>query len=288
MKFFLALLLFPFVLYSHPFQYDLHLTKIEGKSPRVMVIFHGMGGNWEIINLINQSAGLEQTLVSFNFPDHCCKEGMRDPSQTTFGTINELLPALYVLKTVVIDENRDQIDLYGYSAGGGALVNTLGVLNTMTYDQELASIGIDQKGKERILQAIQNGDIILDTPLKSVEEIIAMRGPKPDLVVVEERYRENDMEPIHSLAKLKGLKVNVLIHFQNPDRILSNRDDQLYIELFKKFNRGPTAFIIAFDSGHHLPHPTLWQFYHDVFQKDAAFLWKRFDSYKAQPLFQGA
>jgi hypothetical protein len=76
----------------------------------------------------------------------------------------------------VIDQRLDAIDLYGFSAGGGAVINLIALLNTKTYDAELKKIGIDKKEKKKLLEAIQMGFILLDAPLKSVEEIMDFRG----------------------------------------------------------------------------------------------------------------
>lgn len=142
---------------------------------------------------------IEATLVSFNFPEYDIKEEREyDYRQATFGTIAELLPALYVLKQIVIDQGIASIDLYGFSAGGGALINVIGVLNTSTYDTELKKIGIHTLEKEKLLSAIQKGIIVLDTPLKSIEEIIDHRGSTPEFEYLAKNYRDNNLRPIDS------------------------------------------------------------------------------------------
>lgn len=238
-----------------PFAYDLHLTLTPGDSSKIMICAHGMGGNYTIANSIN----IDKTLVSFNFPDHDYHTRLIKARKTSFGTIDELLPFLYVIKECVIIDGNNEIDLYGFSAGGGAVVNVLAVLNTSRYDDRLKEIGIEQEEKETILQAIQKGQIILDTPLKSLEEIIAYRGPLKELTLIAKRYKKNDMIPIESLKYLQGLSLNVIVHFQNPDEVLSNRDDQLFFDTLKHYNSlGTTRLITGHDHGHSLPHPSLW------------------------------
>ena len=105
---------------------------------------------------------------------------------------------------------------------------------------------------------LRKGQIILDTPLKSVAEIIDFRGKSEELVVIGSHYHENNMEPIEVLKELEELAMNILVHFQVPDEILSNRDDDLYIERLKKCNTGgKTKVIIGHDEGHSLPHNSL-------------------------------
>ncbi len=256
----LAVFLFLFQLSfaNHPFPYDLHLHLTQGKSSKVMILAHGMGGNYQI----SETVKIDKSLISFNFPDHDFQKRAISAKNTTFGTIDELLPLLYVIKKCVVTDGHSEVDLYGFSAGGGAVINALTVLNTSRFDKSLAKIGILHQEKQKMLQAIQKGLIILDTPLKSIREIIDFRGSNSDLEIFARRYEENGMEPIKSLACLKGLVLHFIVHFQNPDEVLSNRDDDLFISCLKEVNSGGTTRVVAgHDHGHVLPHPSLWEFY---------------------------
>jgi hypothetical protein len=185
-----------------------------------------------------------------------------DPNEAAFGTIKELLPAIYVLKKYIIDERMESIDLYGRSAGGGALINLIATLNSEHFNSELQQIGIGHEEKKNLLEAIQNGLVILDVPLKSVEEIIAFRGSNPELEILANHYRDNHLRPIDTIEFLKGLALNIIIHFQESDEIISNRDDQTYIEKINEVNRlGTTSVIIGNDGGHAGVHLSLWRFY---------------------------
>jgi len=104
--------------------------------------------------------------------------------------------------------------------------------------------------------------IILDVPLKSVEEIIAFRGSNPELKILAKHYRDNNLRPIDTVEFLQGLSLNIIIHFQESDEIISNRDDQIYIEKINEVNRlGTTSVITGNDGGHEGVHLSLWQFY---------------------------
>ncbi len=268
---FLILLLLPFALFGHPFKYDLHLTKLEGTKKGVIICCHGMGGSYKVAEVLQQ-AGVKETLVTFNFPDFEAKEGVSDIQKTTFGTIDELLPLIYVIKTCVIDEKKEEITLYGFSAGGGAIVNALATLNTHSYDLMLAGIGVGPKEKEEILAAIQRGFVLLDAPLKSIREVVASRGLSPALEIIGKRYHDNHMEPIDVLEKLEKLALRVIVHFQTPDEVLSNRDDALYIEHLKKANSlGKTCVTMGVIGGHALPHPALWVCYERELASQARF-----------------
>lgn len=242
------------------FDYDLHVTTLPGTSKRVMLCFHGYGGDYKIASSLRNLKCIEATLIGFNFPDYNLKQRPYDYRKATFGTINELLPALYVLKKTVSDYNLDSIDLYGFSAGGAALINVIRVLNTSTFNAKLETIGIGSAEKKRLLDVIQKGVMILDAPLKSIEEVMALRGSTDEFEHLAKNYRENDMRPIDSIKWLKGLSLNILLHFQKRDEIVSNRDDVLFIERLQAVQ--PNALIIIGNDGGHLSyHRSLWKTY---------------------------
>lgn len=247
---------------EHPFDYDLHLSSIPGKNNRTMICFHGYGANYKIAYSLKDQKFSDATLISFNFPEHDIQNREYDPGKATFGTIDELLPALYVMKHIVLNQNLDSIDLYGFSAGGGAVINVIAILNTPTYDAELSQLGIGPAEKKSLLCAIQKGIVILDTPLKSMEEIIDLRGSIEEFEILAKHYRENGLRPIDALELLKGLSLDILLHFQEKDEILSNRDDSLYIEQLKQANsQGRVTVVIEDDGGHMTPHYSLWRSY---------------------------
>jgi epoxide hydrolase-like predicted phosphatase len=253
---------------THPFDYDLHLFSIPGSNSRTMICCHGYGRNYQIAETLKDLGIIDSTLISFNFPDHDLQTRDYDPQNATFCTINELLPAIYFFKKYIIDEGLDAVDLYGKSAGGGAVVNLISILHTDAYEYELSQIGIKGDEQKRILKAIQNGVVILDVPLKSVDEIINLRGTTPELEILAKKYRDHHLRPIDSLEHLKGLSLNIILHFQNPDEIIFNRDDDIYIEKLKKVNQsGTTSVIICNEGGHMVPHHSLWQLYSQKIQR---------------------
>ena len=242
-------------------QDSMQLTYRAGKSPRIMILAHGMGANFKIY----ESLDVDQSLISFNFPDHDMFERGIPFEQTTFGTFEELIPLLMVMKKYIIEKGNQEIDLYGFSAGGGAIINVLAALNTHRVDERLKQLGISQDDKTKMLQTVQKGVIILDVPLKSIQELVDMSGNQ-DLVLLQRRYAKNHMEPIDSMQDLKGLSLNIIVHFQNPDEALSNRDDYRYFERLKSVNsRGTTTLIVGSDGGHYAWHKSLWDFYKDRF-----------------------
>lgn len=254
---------------GHPFDYDLHLVSLPGSNKRTIICFHGYGDSYRIAETLKNLYQPKVTLVSFNFPEHDIKEGKKyDPKTASFGTINELLPALYVMKKIVLDQGLESIDLYGFSAGGGAAVNAIAVLNGEAYDSELKDIGIGAEEKKRLLSAIQQGVIVLDTPLKSIEEIIDFRGSSEEFEILAKKYREHGFRPIDSLKALDGLSLNILLYFDKKDEVLSNRDDRIYIQrLQDSQSSGRVTVIIGDEGGHMAPHFSLWKAYLNRLQK---------------------
>lgn len=246
-----------------PFNYDLNLSSSPGTNGRVMICFHGYGDNSDIAFYLRNLKCIDSTLISFNFPEYDINKGRKyDPKSATFGSIDELLPAFYTMKLAVLDEGLESIDLYGFSAGGGALINVIAILNTSNYDLELKKIGIKKAEKKKLLSAIQKGIVVLDAPFKSIEEIIDLRGSTAEFKILAKKYRTNDLRPIDSLKRLKGLSLNILLYFQEKDEVLSNRDDNLYIERLKKHQVGGKLTVIKGSDGKHTsPHLLLWQAY---------------------------
>lgn len=247
-----------------PFDYPLDVQIIPGTTvdEHVLVCCHGYGGNSRLADVLNSYHVTRDHIVSFNFPDYDLLNRDYQPEKSSFGTIKELLPALYVLKQCIIEGGVHEIHLYGFSAGGGVVINLIGVLNADVNDSTLATIGIGLAEKKQILGAIQRGHIILDAPLKSIDEIMAFRGHSPEFKLLSKRYRQNHFTPIEALAKWQGLNLNVLVYFQQSDEILSNRDDKRFIRRLYDFNsQGLNDVVIGDDGGHSDFHAALWRRY---------------------------
>ena len=246
-----------------PFNYPINITllPLNAQNARTMVCFHGAGSDCQIAHALRTNPVIKAHLVGFNFPDY--GDGFYG-QQTTFGTIQELLPALFVINRCVIQGKLDAIDLYGFSAGGAALVNMIAVLNSDQYERELSWVGITQQNKKKILEAIQNGHVILECPLKSMEEVIWYRGNSHQTSQIAKQYRENNLRPIDSLKSWEGLELSVILYFQTPDEILSNRDDALFLQTLQSANRlGKTRYVTSNEGGHSGYHASLWAAYQE-------------------------
>lgn len=246
----------------NPFQYDLGVKILGDRSnaSEIMICCHGYGHCNQIVDVVHSYRTFKYPLVGFNFPDYGINPA-GDHRNIAYGSINEILPLLFLMKYYVCDEGISIINLYGFSAGGGAIINALSVLNTYAYKEKLQAIGIFEYDRDKIIQSLQRGTIILNCPLKSMAEIIALRGSTRNLAIMACRYKDNNMNPIDVLPSLHGLGLNIILHFQHPDEILSNRDDNLFIERLKKVNQGRMKVIIGNSGGHNAYHVELWDYY---------------------------
>src|SRR5438552_3135997 len=96
---------------NHPFSHDLHISHVLGSPSQAMICCHGLGGNYQIVEYVKRYVKTDVTLVGFNFPDHDIRLGLLDPKSTHFGTAEEILPLLYVLKQIVVIENFSEVSL---------------------------------------------------------------------------------------------------------------------------------------------------------------------------------
>jgi hypothetical protein len=188
------------------FNYDLSIQVLKGSHDHadIMICCHGMGANYHTAATIRANPDIESHLIGFNLPDHSLSIDAFNVSKTTYGTIQELLPLIAIIRECTVHQAVDKISLYGFSSGGGTVVNTIAVLNTSRYDADLRKLGVSGEDKVRMLDAIQKGVILLEVPLKSMEEIIAVNGCHPAMQFLMNRYRKNDMTPISSLKYLQG------------------------------------------------------------------------------------
>lgn len=249
-------------------QLNMHAQKMLGYDPaiefinaienmsEITITCHGYGANKEIGYMVASHS--YTPILTFNFPDHDIDDNF-DIYASSFGTIREYLPLIFMLKACA-DNGMSKVNLYGYSAGGGAIINALAILNNPKYKETLASIGIDDPDKVALFQALSNGLIILDTPLKSVTEILSIRPNDESIQVLAVRFSANGFEAIDVVDQLAGLRLNIIVYFEIPDEILSNRDDELYFQKLKAVNKsGTTQLVLGYQDGHFGPHEPLWE-----------------------------
>jgi len=250
-----------FTTVANPFNYDLQLKILPSDKldADLFICMHGMGSDSTLSEIIRANPVIPYHIVAFNFPDYGSR--YRDNVRTTFGTFDELAPALFVLKKCIESGGVDKIHLYGFSAGGGAIINILAVLNSNRYDKSLQKLGIGYIEKQKLLQSIQKGSVILEVPLKSFDEVADISG-KREIRILAQRARINGMVPIDNINELQGLSLNCFLYFACPDKALGNRDDAEFIKRLQNANgNGQTIAIIGKNAGHTTYHPELWNAY---------------------------
>jgi hypothetical protein len=242
---------------THYFSYDLQIAAIPSlhQEANIMLCFHGLGGGYDLVEGLSEIPSIKDHLIGFNFPDHHLFDQDDDLNieNISLGTIQELIPALFIMKNLIIEQKLQTINLYGFSAGGGAIINLLAILNNGDYAEILLTLGISENERKEILTAIQSGLIILDLFL---------------LIDIADRFTMNQMIPIDSITRLKGLSLQILLHFQIEDEILSNQYDALFSQRLREVNANGTVWeIIGDDGGHNEYHESLWNKYEEVIQK---------------------
>ena len=217
----------------------------------VMLCLHGFGMDKMIGSYVHDTQLVTHHIFSFNFPDHGMDIDISKPETLCFGSVEELKPVIERLHTCITTLGANRIHLYGFSAGGGCAVNVLAALKKHRFRKEL---GLSAHEMDTIFEALERGTVILDCPLKSIDEILDEVEPENHyLAHVADIYKSNDLRPIDSLLKLKGSELNVLLILMQPDAILSNRDDALFIERLEEANRLGNTVVMLGHEGIHVP-----------------------------------
>lgn len=246
---------------TNPFSYDLGVIVLPSNQEHdeVTMCCHGYGHSNQIAQSMRSSGAPLGHIIGFNFPDYGITEAT-DHSTISYGSVAEIIPLCYLLKYYVCDLGIPALNLYGFSAGGGAIINALALIFAEEHHLRLAELGISSKNREAIREALTRGIIILDRPLKSMDEIIAFRGETPQLKIVAQHYNYNDMNPIDVLTHMH-VSIPIIVHFQNPDEVLSNRDDMFFIERLRSANSGKTWEILGTHGGHCSYFQDFWDAY---------------------------
>ena len=191
-------------------------------------------------------------VIVFNFPDG----GWRNKfplSYSSFGQLSDILPAIYVLYYAYENFGLEAVDLFGYSRGGAVAINMIAVLYDKTgqYDNQLAYIGIDVNKRMKLLEIIQRGSVVLNCPLADTNATFNMYSTRiKDFLYRITQYQTDGLQAIESAQLLKGLKLNVLIHYQYNDRRVFNIKDAEFYVIFKQLNPETTYLVLGNDGGH--------------------------------------
>ena len=252
------------------FHYNLRIEHIVDKDPncvinhkRPTIYFHGWGDTKNSAKIFKAFGDvLPGDIITFHFRD----QGVIIPKlrHANLGQLADILSGLYVLKWAKDSMALDGIDLYGYSRGGATILNMIAVLNdsTHSYDEELIELGIDAKERKELLQLIQNGCIILDCPLTDFNSSVEARMKKFTQQAIKAlsgvtKYQPYGLQGLTSTLQYDGLKLNILVHFQYHDTIVSNANDaELYKRLYY-FNPKTTYIVLGNDGGHIHTHASL-------------------------------
>lgn len=252
------------------FNYNLDIEHIVDRNPAIQtnhnrptLFLHGWG---DIKNSAKLLKGLCDVLpgdvITFNFHDR----GVVIPKihHSSLGQLHDVLPAIYTLKWAKNRLKIKEIDLFGYSRGGATVLNMIAVLNDKngTYDQDLKRIGVEALERKELLDMIQRGCITLNCPLSNanVSANYRFKSFAPNLLKAFARvghYQINGLQALQSAEKLDGLKLNILLHFQNNDTIVSNQNEAKLYKRIAKQNPDTTYIVLGNNGGHLHTHAAL-------------------------------
>lgn len=254
----------------------------ERKFAPVTLILHGFGSDSD--EMIKYIHGLNPRdhLVSFNLPYYNAFNRLF-AGVSSIGTFDELAPLIFRLKTLIIDRGISKLNVYGFSIGGGVIVNTLMVLSGTCFDQRLTAMGIDTDAKKQILDALRKGFLLLDSPLQDIgcvqlEREVAKRCEGLDQGMIEmckkiaestmaqcaERCKISNLCPLNSFACIKHLGFSIILFLQDPDEILTNIHNEALIEHLTKDTTHQVTVLRHDEEGHFGTHARIWEKYREL------------------------
>ncbi len=254
------------VLFSYPLKIE-HIVDmdpaVQTNHTRPTLYLHGWADTGRSALLLKALCDvLPGDVITFDFRDR----GVVIPKlrHSNLGQLPDVLPALYTLKWAKDTLNLDEIDLFGYSRGAAVVLNMLAVLNDKTgkYDNDLARLQIYAKERSELLAMIQRGCITLNCPLTNANVSANFRFKEfaPNVLKLFSkvaRYKIDGIQAIESAEQLAGLKLNILMHFQYHDTIVSNANEaELYARL-AKHNPETTYVVLGNNGGHIHTHAAL-------------------------------
>ena len=107
---------------------DIKIFPSHQPDAPVTVCFHGWGGNYQIAEMLRYIPAIKDHLISFNLPFACSLDGQDPLLSPSLGTIQEIIPILHVLHDCMEQRKLTSLNLYGFSAGGGTIVDLIAVL----------------------------------------------------------------------------------------------------------------------------------------------------------------
>jgi pimeloyl-ACP methyl ester carboxylesterase len=243
-------------------KYKPHIEHIVDLDPAIVVnhrrptlFLHGWGDTKHSAKLLKAYCDvLPGDVVTFNFRD----QGVIIPKLrcSNLGQLPDVLSALFTLKWMKDTLQIDEVDLCGYSRGGATLLNMICVLHDASgaYDYDLARIGIDAQERAALLRMIERGCHVLNCPLTDANVTIESRMKNTKWINLFEqftKYKRNGLQGLRSAQGFAGLRLNMLIHFQHNDRIVSNLNEaELYYRLAT--HNPKDTYIVLGDNGGHL------------------------------------
>ncbi len=223
-------------------------------SDEYTIYCHGLGENQERFLRRKEYGLLAGKIIAFDFEDAVYDDRL-DFTKTSFGQEHETQALLYLLKHLD-DAGMLRFHLYGYSRGGAVVLNAIKQLICYIEHETLFKwLGISHKQALVILEKIKAGTVVLDCPLLDMRVIMKNKffgiHGFMDVIVctlgTRLKYAPWKDQGIKSATYCKHLDLALLIHFQNPDTIVTNACDTEFYDLIKGSR---TQCVVGNNEGH--------------------------------------
>ncbi len=219
---------------------------------RPTLFLHGFGDMKNSAKLFKEFYDtLPGNIITFQFPDW--GPGIPWIRKSSLGQFPDVATALLVLKWAKNKLGLSGVDLYGYSRGGATALNMIYVLSSDEYNDKLHTLGIDPQEKKELLSLIKNGSIVLDAPLRNLNESLStniVRRFANKILPYVSQYDPQGMQGLSSAQALRNLKFNILFHFQHNDNILTNKSETKLYNVFHQLSPSTTYLTLGDEGGH--------------------------------------
>jgi hypothetical protein len=228
----------------------------------ITVYAHAWGDSKNSVSYFrNNSLMLPGTIVGFNFEDAHKGSSLPPYWLSNFAQESDIKTFLLVLK-VLVECGVTKIHLFGHSRGGGTILTMLGKLYQYDIYYHLFNrLGISKEQAEVILNAVQQGSIVLNCPLVDTPQLIKEKLSWVKAGFMSKflsyfilpffvKYRAYNDVPLLSAQKLheKHFAIPTFIHFQKDDVIISTRNDYLLYE----YLYGDNTYLTIGNEGSHM------------------------------------
>ena len=106
----------------NPFPYPLDVRYEMGTNQNILLCNHGFSGSsWSVVAQVKPYTS--DTVIGFNYFDHDFTHETGDDRKTTMATPLEVMPLIYMLKALAVENKLPAVSLYGYALGAATILH---------------------------------------------------------------------------------------------------------------------------------------------------------------------